>query len=85
MSINHILLAVVGGIALVTAASAQAHTVCDEYGRCWEQADPGEAIVNGIIGGFIGHHRRDDDWDHHNYRHHDDWDHHHHHDDYDED
>ena len=83
MSIKHILIAVVGGIALVTAASAQAHTVCDEYGRCWEQVDPGEAIVNGIIGGITGQHHHHDDWDHH----HDDWDHyhHHHHDEDDED
>ncbi len=64
------LLAVVGGIALVTAASAQAQ-------------DAGEAIVHGAIGGITGHRRHHDELDHHRHhvvvvhrRHHDDLDHH---------
>jgi hypothetical protein len=40
--------------------------VCNEYGRCWNQADnPGEAIARGVVRGLEGRSvepRRD--WDH---------------------
>ena len=85
MTSKIILFAATSGIVLATGASAlplnplrgdnsvcQAHVVCDEYGRCWEVSDPGEAILHGLFGG--SDHQRHD-WDHH----HHDWDHHHHH------
>ena len=83
------ILSAAAGIALAVAAitfpsgaRAQgidlAHVVCDAYGRCWEQPDPG-GDIGGVIGGLIGgggHYH--DDYDHHDWHHHhDDWHHHH--------
>ncbi len=87
MTSKIILIAAASCIALATGASAlplnplrgdnsvcQAHVVCDEYGRCWEVSDPGEAILHGLFGGSNHHHH---DWDHHHWDHHHGWDHHH--------
>ena len=40
-------------------------TVCNEYGRCWNQADnPGEAIARGVMRGIEGRSvERRGDWD----------------------
>jgi hypothetical protein len=40
-------------------------TICNEYGRCWNQADnPGEAIARGVVRGLEGRSvDRRRDWD----------------------
>jgi len=74
-----ILFAAAAGIAFAAGASAlplnqlptdssivQVRTVCDEYGRCWQEIDPAEAIIGGVLGGLEGrsvHRDRDGDRD----------------------
>ena len=84
---RHLVLALSALAALASGTSAQAHQVCDAWGRCWEQPDPGEAIVGGVIHELIPHHHHDwdhHDWDHGYYYHHHHH-HHHHHDEEDDD
>ena len=39
--------------------------VCDEYGSCWRETNPGEAIARGVIRGLEGRSiYRHRDWDH---------------------
>jgi hypothetical protein len=78
------------GIALATSASAmplnplpsnnsvdqvrQVRLICDEYGRCWRETNPGEDIARGVIRGLEGrsiYRYRDGD---HYRRWHRDWD-----------
>ena len=78
------------GIALATSASAmplnplrshdsagqvrEVRMVCDEFGRCWRESDPGEDIARGVIRGLEGRSiYRHRDWDHYR-RWHRDWD-----------
>ena len=43
----------------------QARMVCDEYGRCWRETNPGEDIARGVIRGLEGRSiYRHRDWDH---------------------
>ena len=74
-----IVLAAAGcGIAVANSASAmplnplrsdnsvdQVRMVCDEYGSCWRQSNPGEDIAHGVIRGLEGRSiYRHRDWDH---------------------
>jgi len=78
-----VLAAAACGIAVATSASAMplnplrsdnsvdqvrhVRTICDNYGRCWRETDPGEAIARGVIRGLEGRSiYRHRDWD--NYR-----------------
>ena len=62
-----VLAAAACGIALATSASAmplnslqsdnsvdQVRMVCDEYGRCWRETNPGEDIARGVLRGLEG-------------------------------
>ena len=68
------------GIAVATSASAmplnplrsdnsvdqvrQIRMVCDEYGRCWRETNPGEDIARGVLRGLEGRSiYRHRDWD----------------------
>jgi hypothetical protein len=76
------------GIAVATSASAmllnplrsdnsvdQVRMVCDEYGRCWRESNPGEDIARGVIRGFEGRSTyRHRDWDHYRQWHRDHYD-----------
>jgi hypothetical protein len=80
-----VFLAAASGIALTTNASAlgslrsdnsvdQVRMVCDEYGRCWQETNPGEDIARGVLRGLEGRSiYRHRDWDHYR-RWHRDWD-----------
>ena len=76
-----VLAAAACGIGLATSASAmplnplrsdnsvdqvrQVRMVCDEYGRCWRETNPGEEIARGVIRGLEGRSvYRHRDWDH---------------------
>ena len=74
-----IVLAAAGcGIAVANSASAmplnplrsdnsvdQVRMVCDEYGSCWRQSNPGEDVARGVIRGLEGRSiYRHRDWDH---------------------
>jgi hypothetical protein len=49
--------------------------VCDEYGRCWRETNPGEDIARGVIRGLEGRSiYRHRDWDHYRRWHRDDYD-----------
>jgi hypothetical protein len=84
-----VLAAAACGIGLATSASAtplnplrsdnsvdqvrQVRMVCDEYGRCWRETNPGEDIARGVIRGLEGRSiYRHRDWDHYR-RWHRDW------------
>ena len=67
MSNKILLCAAAAGISIATSASAvslsslhsknsvvEARTVCDAYGRCWEEAYPGQAIRPGASPLFEG-------------------------------
>jgi hypothetical protein len=80
------LAAAAGGIALATSASVlslnslrsntsvdQVRLVCDEYGRCWRETNPGEDIARGVLRGLEGRSiYRHRDWYHRRW--HRDWD-----------
>jgi hypothetical protein len=85
-----VLAAGVCGIALATSASAmplnplrshnsadqvrEVRMICDEYGSCWRETNPGEDIARGVIRGLEGRSiYRHRDWDHYR-RGHRDWD-----------
>ena len=76
-----VLAAAACGIAPATSASAmplnshrsdnsvdqvlQVRMVCDEYGSCWRETNPGEGIARGILRGLEGRSiYRHRDWDH---------------------
>jgi hypothetical protein len=74
-----VLAAAACGIGLATSASAmplnrsdnsvdqvrQVRMVCDEYGRCWRETNPGEDIARGVLRGLEGRSMyRHRDWDH---------------------
>ena len=76
-----VLAAATCGIAVATSASAmplnplrsdnsvdqvrQIRMVCDEYGRCWRETNPGEEIARGVIRGLEGRSvYRHRGWDH---------------------
>ena len=75
------------GIAVATSASAvplkpirsdnsidQVRMICDEYGSCWRETNPGEDIARGVLRGLEGRSTyRQRDWNHHR-RSHRDWD-----------
>jgi hypothetical protein len=77
MTNKTVFLAAASGIALTTSASAlplsslrsdnsvdQVRMVCDEYGSCWRETNPGEDIARGVLRGVEGRSiYRDRDWD----------------------
>ena len=86
-----VLAAAACGIGLATSASAmplsvlrsdnsvdqvrQSRMVCDEYGRCWRETNPGEDIARGVLRGLEGRSiYRHRDWDHYRRWHRDDYD-----------